>query len=110
LQGWVLKQLNTFPVSTHVTYLTQENIKGWIPGLTKKSLARKPLIIASIDSYLQKKAERIRVQQQKPQPKKSIPITIPTTANSAHTNTNASSSVSLPQTSTSSTSFASPPT
>ncbi|KAL7313001.1 hypothetical protein PS15m_008703 [Mucor circinelloides] len=110
LQGWVLKQLNTFPVSTHVTYLTQENIKGWIPGLTKKSLARKPLIIASIDSYLQKKAERIRVQQQKPQPKKSIPITIPTTANSTHTNTNASSSISLPQTSTSSTTFASPPT
>ncbi|GAN03304.1 hypothetical protein MAM1_0038c02757 [Mucor ambiguus] len=105
LQGWVLKQLNTFPVSTHVTYLTQENIKGWIPGLTKKSLARKPLIIASIDSYLQKKAERIRVQQQQPQPKKSIPITIPTT------NTNASSSISLPQTTTTSTSsFASPPT
>ncbi|KAF1797052.1 hypothetical protein FB192DRAFT_1291652, partial [Mucor lusitanicus] len=113
LQGWVLKQLNTFPVSTHVTYLTQENIKGWIPGLTKKSLARKPLIIASIDSYLQKKAERIRVQQQQPQKKKSIPITIPTTTTTTtnSTNTNAFSSTSLPQTATTSTSsFASPPT
>ncbi|KAK4514300.1 uncharacterized protein ATC70_001892 [Mucor velutinosus] len=111
LQGWVLKQLNTFPVSTHVTYLTQENIKGWIPGLTKKSLARKPLIIASIDSYLQKKAERIRVQQQQPQSKKSIPVPIPTTITTNTTNTHASSSISLPQTATTSTSsFASPPT
>ncbi|KAG2236798.1 hypothetical protein INT48_006982, partial [Thamnidium elegans] len=48
LQGWVLKQLSTTPVSTKVTYITQESIKGWIPGLTKKSLARKPLVIASI--------------------------------------------------------------
>ncbi|KAL9555878.1 hypothetical protein MBANPS3_002160 [Mucor bainieri] len=111
LQGWVLKQLNTFPVSTHVTYLTQENIKGWIPGLTKKSLARKPLIIASIDSYLQKKAERIRVQQQQPQSKKSIPITIPTTNTTNTTNAHAASSTSLPQTTTTSTSsFTSPPT
>jgi hypothetical protein len=64
LQGWILKQLNTTPISTKVTFLTQENIKGWIPGLTKKSLARKPLVIASIDSYLRKKADRSRFQQQ----------------------------------------------
>lgn len=49
-------------MSTKVTYITQENIKGWIPGLTKKSLARKPLIIASIDNYLKKKSDRLRLQ------------------------------------------------
>lgn len=99
-------------MSTHVTYLTQENIKGWIPGLTKKSLARKPLIIASIDSYLQKKAERIRVQQQQPQQKKSIPITINTTNTNTfnNTNKNATSTTSLPQMSTTTASFISPPT
>ncbi|KAG2198515.1 hypothetical protein INT47_008619 [Mucor saturninus] len=62
LQGWILRQLNTSPVSTKVTYITQENIKGWIPGLTKKSLARKPLIIASIDNYLRQKSHRLRLQ------------------------------------------------
>ncbi|CAO3641560.1 unnamed protein product [Cunninghamella blakesleeana] len=56
LQGWVLKALPTSPPSTHVTFITEEVVKGWIPGLTKKSLARKPLIIASIDEYLQQKA------------------------------------------------------
>ncbi|KAI8079446.1 hypothetical protein BDF21DRAFT_463512 [Thamnidium elegans] len=66
LQGWVLKQLSTTPVSTKVTYITQESIKGWIPGLTKKSLARKPLVIASIDNYLKKKADRLRIQQTPP--------------------------------------------
>ncbi|KAI8375385.1 hypothetical protein EDC96DRAFT_497045 [Choanephora cucurbitarum] len=65
LQGWMLQQLNTSPVSTKVTYVTQENINGWIPGLTKKSLARKPLVIASISSYLYKKADRIRSSQAK---------------------------------------------
>ncbi|CEP08703.1 hypothetical protein [Parasitella parasitica] len=90
LQGWVLTQLDTLPVSTRVTYLTQENIKGWIPGLTKKSLARKPLIIASIDSYLQKKA----VQQQ--QQKKSIPTAAINTTTTS--NKNAASASSLLQT------------
>ncbi|KAI8647234.1 hypothetical protein BD408DRAFT_169369 [Parasitella parasitica] len=93
LQGWVLTQLDTLPVSTRVTYLTQENIKGWIPGLTKKSLARKPLIIASIDSYLQRKA----VQQQ--QLKKSIPIannTINKNAASASSSLQTASCISPP--------------
>lgn len=59
--------MHTHPVSTKVTYITQESIKGWIPGLTKKSLARKPLIIASIDTYLRKKADRLKLQQQQQQ-------------------------------------------
>ncbi|GAA5800734.1 hypothetical protein HPULCUR_006170 [Helicostylum pulchrum] len=71
LQGWVLRQLSTTPISTKVTYITQESIKGWIPGLTKKSLARKPLVIASIDSYLKKKADRLRIQQNPPPPSSS---------------------------------------
>lgn len=62
LQGWILKQISRQPVATQVTFITQENIKGWIPGFTKKSLARKPLIIAAIDGYLQRKADRIKVQ------------------------------------------------
>ncbi|KAG0765106.1 hypothetical protein G6F19_006591 [Rhizopus arrhizus] len=64
LQGWVLKQISKYPVATKVTYVTQESIKGWIPGLTKKSLARKPLVIAAIDGYLQRKADRLKVQGQ----------------------------------------------
>jgi hypothetical protein len=73
LQGWILKQQNTVPVSTQITYITQENIKGWIPGLTKKSLARKPLIITFIDNYLKKKADRLKFQQQQPQQQKPPP-------------------------------------
>ncbi|KAI9028139.1 hypothetical protein CLU79DRAFT_553377 [Phycomyces nitens] len=60
LQGWVLKPLQTSPPSTKVTYITQESVKGWIPGLTKKSLARRPLVIAAINTYLQQKADRLR--------------------------------------------------
>ncbi|KAL0093496.1 hypothetical protein F4703DRAFT_1730878, partial [Phycomyces blakesleeanus] len=60
LQGWVLKPLQTSPPSTKVTYITQESVKGWIPGLTKKSLARRPLVIAAVNTYLQQKADRLR--------------------------------------------------
>lgn len=60
----MLKQISKYPVATKVTYVTQESIKGWIPGLTKKSLARKPLVIAAIDGYLQRKADRLKVQGQ----------------------------------------------
>ncbi|CAO3616426.1 unnamed protein product [Mucor hiemalis] len=84
LQGWILKQLPTTPVSTKVTYITQENIKGWIPGLTKKSLARKPLIIASIDNYLKKKSDRLRLQQSKPSPQSASISTLST--NTSHPN------------------------
>ncbi|KAI7860186.1 hypothetical protein BDC45DRAFT_96001 [Circinella umbellata] len=58
LQGWILKPLHTTPPSTKVTYITQESVKGWIPGLTKKSLARRPLVIADVQNYLHQKAER----------------------------------------------------
>ncbi|KAG0180507.1 hypothetical protein DFQ29_000549 [Apophysomyces sp. BC1021] len=62
LQGWVLKPLHTNPPSTKVTFITQESARGWISGLTKKSLARRPLVIAAVDEYLQKKADRLRAQ------------------------------------------------
>ena len=53
-----MKPLHTSPPSTKVTYITQESVKGWIPGLTKKSLARRPLVIADVQNYLHQKAER----------------------------------------------------
>lgn len=46
--------------TTRVTYVIQENMKGWMSGFAKKSLARRPLVIALVNDYLQKKAERIR--------------------------------------------------
>ncbi|KAI9272013.1 hypothetical protein BY458DRAFT_509225, partial [Sporodiniella umbellata] len=62
LQGWVLEQIKKHPVATQITYITQENIRGWVPGFTKKSLARKPLIITAIDGYLQRKADRLKAE------------------------------------------------
>lgn len=59
LQGWILKPLHTNPPSTKVTFITEEIVKGWIPGLTKKSLARRPLIIADVQNYLLQKAARL---------------------------------------------------
>lgn len=92
LQAWVIKQLHTQPISTKVTFITQESIKGWIPGLTKKSLARKPLIIASIDHYLKKKADRLKLQQQQQQQQQipSIQIQESTTTLSINNNTTTS--------------------
>lgn len=40
----------------------QETIKGWMPGFTKKSLARRPLAIAAVNEYLQRKTDRMRAQ------------------------------------------------
>ncbi|RUS26480.1 hypothetical protein BC938DRAFT_470717, partial [Jimgerdemannia flammicorona] len=62
LQGWILEPLRTSPQSTKVTFIIQENMKGWVPAFAKKSLARRPLVISTIDEYLQKKAERMRAQ------------------------------------------------
>ncbi|KAI8072851.1 hypothetical protein BC940DRAFT_291780 [Gongronella butleri] len=56
LQGWLLRSLPTTPPSTHVTFITEETVRGWIPGLTKKALARKPLVMVNIYTYLQSKA------------------------------------------------------
>ncbi|KAI9489362.1 hypothetical protein BDB00DRAFT_876449 [Zychaea mexicana] len=66
LQGWILKPLHTTPPSTKVTYITQESVKGWIPGLTKKSLARRPLVLADVHKYLQQKAERSKENNRYP--------------------------------------------
>ncbi|CEG75074.1 hypothetical protein RMATCC62417_10180 [Rhizopus microsporus] len=79
LQGWILRQTSSYPPATKVTFITQEYIRGWIPGLTKKSLARKPLIIAAIDDYLQRKANRLKTQghnSQKQISEPSIPRTV----------------------------------
>ncbi|KAG2188026.1 hypothetical protein INT44_000777 [Umbelopsis vinacea] len=62
LQGWILEPLASSPPATKVTYIVQEEMKGWVPGFAKKSLARRPLVIATIDGYLQKKADRLRAQ------------------------------------------------
>ncbi|KAI9270369.1 hypothetical protein BDA99DRAFT_459862 [Phascolomyces articulosus] len=76
LQGWILKPLHTTPPSTKVTYITQESVKGWIPGLTKKSLARRPLVIADVQKYLQQKAERSKENNRFPTGTSSTTATI----------------------------------
>ncbi|KAI9300445.1 hypothetical protein BJ944DRAFT_244189 [Cunninghamella echinulata] len=63
LQGWILEPIRGNVPSTKVTFVIQENMKGWVPGFAKKSLARRPLVIALINDYLQKKSDRMRSQQ-----------------------------------------------
>ncbi|KAI7867278.1 hypothetical protein BDF14DRAFT_1804698 [Spinellus fusiger] len=64
LQGWILEPMYFgHQPSTKVTFVIQENMKGWIPGFAKKTLARRPLVIALVNDYLQKKAERARIQK-----------------------------------------------
>ncbi|CAO3590545.1 unnamed protein product [Absidia cylindrospora] len=60
LQGWILEPVRGSTPSTKVTFVVQENMKGWVPGFAKKSLARRPLVIALINDYLQKKSGRAR--------------------------------------------------
>ncbi|KAI8993511.1 hypothetical protein BDB01DRAFT_329563 [Pilobolus umbonatus] len=117
LQGWVLKQLSTSPVTSRLTYVTQEHIKGWIPGLTKKSLARKPLIVSAVNNYLKEKAGRLKPQNKVSMSSASIGISavLPSTpynrnmnASSAGYSSNSSNSSSL-EIPSSSTSFLSPP-
>ncbi|KAI9491869.1 hypothetical protein BDB00DRAFT_468279 [Zychaea mexicana] len=68
LQGWILEPIRgSITPATRVTFVTQENMKGWIPGFTKKSLARRPLVIAAINDYLQRKADRMRAQKKSSQ-------------------------------------------
>ncbi|KAI9276442.1 hypothetical protein BY458DRAFT_433617 [Sporodiniella umbellata] len=63
LQGWILEPLRSSPQpATKVVFVVQESIKGWVPSFTKKSLARRPLAIAKIEEYLEKKADRMRPQ------------------------------------------------
>lgn len=59
-----MKPLHTSPASTRITYVVQEGNRGWMQGFTKKAMARKPLVIAGIDKYLQEKAERLYPQAQ----------------------------------------------
>jgi hypothetical protein len=42
-------------------------MKGWVPGFAKKTLARRPLVIAKVAEYLERKTERMRSQQQQQQ-------------------------------------------
>ncbi|CAJ0850861.1 16256_t:CDS:2 [Entrophospora sp. SA101] len=55
LNGWILEPLSYNPPVTKINYILQTNIKGWVPGvIAKKYLTRRPLIIDTIDTYLQK--------------------------------------------------------
>ncbi|CEP10163.1 hypothetical protein [Parasitella parasitica] len=64
LQGWVLEPLHGGPhPATKVVFVVQENMKGWVPGFAKKTLARRPLVIAKVAEYLERKTERMRSQQ-----------------------------------------------
>ncbi|KAI8069946.1 hypothetical protein BC940DRAFT_331950 [Gongronella butleri] len=60
LLGWALEPVAT---GTRVTYFVQEAIKGWMSGLTKKSLARRPLAIAAIHDYLKTKSTYIPLNE-----------------------------------------------
>ncbi|KAI8990784.1 hypothetical protein BDF20DRAFT_908634 [Mycotypha africana] len=65
LQGWILEPLYGGPrPATKVIYVVQEAMKGWVPGFAKKTLARRPLVIAKVAEYLEKKTNRLRSQQQ----------------------------------------------
>lgn len=50
--------------ATKVVFVVQESMKGWVPGFAKKTLARRPLVIAKVAEYLERKTERMRSQQQ----------------------------------------------
>ncbi|ORY94951.1 hypothetical protein BCR43DRAFT_526075 [Syncephalastrum racemosum] len=63
LQGWILEPVRGPTQATRVTYVIQESTKGWMSGFAKKSLARRPLVIALVNDYLQRKSERMRTQK-----------------------------------------------
>ncbi|CAG8549928.1 10040_t:CDS:2 [Paraglomus brasilianum] len=55
LNGWILEPLATDPPSTKVIYVLQTDVRGWVPGIVaKKYLARRPLVVNAINTYLQK--------------------------------------------------------
>ncbi|CAO3672248.1 unnamed protein product [Rhizopus microsporus] len=63
LQGWILEPLHGGPQpATKVVFVIQESTKGWMPGFAKKTLARRPLVIAKVAEYLEKKTERMKAQ------------------------------------------------
>lgn len=65
MQGWILEPIHGgLTPATKVVFVIQESMKGWVPGFAKKTLARRPLVIAKVAEYLDKKTERMRAQQQ----------------------------------------------
>lgn len=55
LNGWVLEPISINPPKTRVSYVLQTQIKGWIPVfVANKYLSKRPLILNTIDKYLQK--------------------------------------------------------
>ncbi|CAJ0825364.1 5140_t:CDS:10 [Entrophospora sp. SA101] len=55
LNGWVLEPISINPPKTKVSYVLQTQIKGWIPVfVANKYLSKRPLILNTIDKYLQK--------------------------------------------------------
>jgi hypothetical protein len=55
LNGWILEPLSYNPARTRVTYVLQTVIKGWVPSIVSKTyLARRPLVLYTIDQYLQR--------------------------------------------------------
>ncbi|ORX59488.1 Bet v1-like protein [Hesseltinella vesiculosa] len=94
LQGWVLQTIPTTPPSTQVTFITEETVRGWIPSLTKKSLARKPLIMIHVHDYLQSKARSSVPRLLAPPPDPQRPAQRSSSA-SVHTNHSSTSSLTM---------------
>ncbi|CAG8442575.1 2333_t:CDS:2 [Diversispora eburnea] len=54
LNGWIIEPISISPLCTRVTYVHQSRFRGWIPSvIAKKYLARRPLALYTIDTYLQ---------------------------------------------------------
>ncbi|KAL1915797.1 uncharacterized protein VTP21DRAFT_6556 [Calcarisporiella thermophila] len=65
LLGWLLEPLATFPVSTRVTHYVQFESKPWKPSFAmRKSMIKKPLVLDTINQYLQIKGGRFRASTQ----------------------------------------------
>jgi len=55
LNGWIIKPISYNPIRTRVTYVLQAKINGWVPTVVaKKYLLKRPLVVHTIDQYLQK--------------------------------------------------------
>lgn len=55
LNGWVLEPLSYDPPRTKATYVLQIKVKGWVPSILSKTyLARRPLVLYTIEQYLRK--------------------------------------------------------
>ncbi|RIA92501.1 hypothetical protein C1645_765000 [Glomus cerebriforme] len=55
LNGWILEPLSYNPPRTRAIYVLQTKVKGWVPSILSKTyLTRRPLVLYTIDQYLQK--------------------------------------------------------